>query len=206
VAVTGTGRVERAADIALATFVVEGTRPTAAEARAVAAEAAGAVLAALGGAGVAREDLRTAGIDVRPEWEHEGNRPVRTGFTVANRIAAVIRDLEQVGRVLDAALESGATGLDGVSFQLADTAADAREARRRAVEDARERAATIAAASGLALGPLVAIAEGAVPQPMPRREMRMAALAMDAGAPTPVLPGAVEVTVTLTAEWELVAG
>ena len=203
VTVTGTGRVERAADLALATFVVEATRPTAADARATAAEAAAKVLDALAAAGVARADLRTAGLDLSPNWDHEGNRPVRRGFTVSNRIGATVRDLELVGRILDAGLESGATGLDGVQFLLGDQAPALEEARRLAVADARARAATIAEAAGRALGALVAIVEGApIPSPRPRAEMRMAAFAA-ADAPTPVLPGRIEVTVSVSAEWEL---
>lgn len=207
VSVTGTGRVERAADIAMATFTVEGIRNTAAEARSLAAKAAADVLEALAGAEVAPADVSTAGIDVSPNWEHDGARPTRKGFTVTNRIAVVVRDLERVGTVLDAALEAGATGLDGVSFQLADSSADTAEARRRAVADARARAETIAAAAGYTLGALVGIAEGGAPVPMPRREMRMAAMAMDGGFnPTPVVPGSIEVSVSVSAEWELVAG
>jgi uncharacterized protein YggE len=206
VAVTGTGRVRRPADIAQATFVVEGIRDTAAEARAEAATAAADVLGALAGVGVKGDDVHTAGIDVSPNWEHDGNRSVRRGFTVTNRIAATIRDLEQVGTVLDAALASGATGLDGVTFQLAQPGPAETEARRLAVEDAHARATTIAAAAGMTLGRLVGIAEGGAPVPLPRREMRMAAMAADAAAPTPVLPGTLEVAVSVTAEWELSAG
>jgi hypothetical protein len=203
VTVTGSGRVERAADLALATFVVEATRPTAADARATAAGAATTVLDALAAAGIAREDLRTAGLDLSANWEHEDNRPVRRGFTVTNRIAATVRDLELVGTVLDAGLGAGATGLDGVQFLLADQAPAAEEARRLAVADARARAGTIARAAGLALGRLVSIIEGAtLPSPMPRPELRMAAFAA-ADAATPVLPGRIEVTVAVSAQWEL---
>src|SRR5687767_1923709 len=60
ISVMGTGRVERAADIAHVTFVVEASRPTAAEARGAAAVTAAAVLEALAGAGVADADRRTA--------------------------------------------------------------------------------------------------------------------------------------------------
>lgn len=203
VAVLGIGRVERPADRARATFVVEATRPTAADARAVSAGIARTVLDALAAAGVPASDLRTAGLDLSPNWEHDGNRPVRTGFTVTNRIAATVRDLELVGRVLDAGLEAGATGLDGVTFLLGDPAPAEEEARRLAVADARSRAATIADAAGHALGALVSIAEGAaLPVPIARPELRMAMMATDT-SPTPVLPGQVEVTVTVTAAWEL---
>ena len=203
VTVTGNGKVERAADLALATFVVEATRPTAADARSTAATAAATVLDALAAAGVARDDLRTAGLDLAANWEHEDNRAVRRGFTVTNRIGATVRDLELVGRVLDAGLEAGATGLDGVQFLLGDPAPAAEEARRLAVADARARATTIAQAAGLPLGRLLSIVEGVpLPSPMPRREMRMAAFAA-ADAATPVLPGRIEVTVAVTAQWEL---
>jgi uncharacterized protein YggE len=202
VAVTGTGRVERTADLALATFVIEATRPTAADARRDAAGVATAVIEALAGAGIPRADLRTAGLDLVPNWEQEGNRSVRRGFTVTNRVGATVRDLELVGRVIDAGLAAGATGLDGVQLLLADPAPAADEARRLAVADARARAEAIVSAAGLSLGRLVSIAEGgAGPAPMPHPAMRLEAFAAD--VPTPVLPGRIEVSVSVSAVWEL---
>jgi uncharacterized protein len=206
VTTTGTGRTERPADIAQATFVVEGIRETAAEARSVAASAATGVLGALEGAGLTAGDIRTAGIDVSPNWDHEDGRPVRRGFTVTSRIGATIRDLERVGSVLDAGLGAGATGLEGVAFLLAEPGPAATEARRLAVEDARGRAETIAAAAGMRLGSLRALVEGSPATPLPRLEMRMAAMAADSSVPTPVLPGSIEVLVTVVGEWELVEG
>lgn len=205
VIVPGFGCVERAADIAGATFTVEVTRPLAADARAAAAEDAEAVLAALGEAGVARVDLRTAGLDVQPAWDHEGNRPVRRGFTVTHRIAATVRDLEAVGRVVDAGLASGATGLDGVEFRLGDEGPAAEEARRLAVLDARTRAGIIAEAAGRRLGALRSLCEGgAAGSPSPRHEGRMMAMAAD--TITPVLPGRIAVAVSVVGEWELADG
>jgi uncharacterized protein YggE len=203
VTVAGTGRASRPADVAEATFVVEALRPSAAEARAAAAAVANAVLDAVRGAGVGAADLRTAALDLSPAWEHDGTRMVRTGFTVTNRIAGTVRDLDVVGRVLDAGLGAGATGLDGVRFRLADEAGAADEARRAAVADAQRRAATIADALGSRLGPLVSVSEGAPAGPGPLREAKLA-FAAAADVPTPVLPGTVDVAVTVTAEWQLV--
>lgn len=202
VTVSGVGRASRSPDVADATFVAEATRPTAVEARGAAAAIASAVLAALGAAGVANDDLRTAGLDVSPTWEHDGQKMVRTGFTVTNRIAAVVRDLERVGRVIDAGLEAGATGLEGVHFRIDDEAQAATDARRQAVADARARATTIAEALGGRLGPLVRITEGVPAGPAPLREAKMALMAA-ADVATPVQPGAVEVAVSVTGEWEL---
>ena len=200
VTVSGLGRATRAPDVADATFVAEASHPTAVEARGAAAGIAAAVLAALDAAGVAAEDLRTAGLDVSPTWEHDGARMIRTGFTVTNRIAATVRDLERVGRVIDAGLEAGATGLEGVQFRLEDEGPAAADARREAVAEARRRAVTIAEALGGRLGPLLSIVEGQPAGVTPFREAKVA-FAAAADTPTPVLAGAVEVVISVTGEW-----
>jgi uncharacterized protein YggE len=203
VTVAGVGHLEREPDIARATLTVEATRESAAEARGVAAATADAVIAALRAVGIGEGDLRTASIDVNPAWDHRDGGPVRVGFTVSSRLGVAIRDLDAVGRVIDAALGAGATGLDGVSFGVADPAPAAEEARRLAVVDARGRAATIAKAAGSKLGALVDVTEGEAGGPSPRPHGRtLAAMAMSDAA-TPVLPGRVEVTVSVVATWEL---
>lgn len=202
VTVSGTGRVGREADRAQAVFVAEALRESAAEARSAAAVIATRVIGALRDAGVADADLRTAGLEVSQGWENDGTNMVRNGFSVTNRIGVTVRDLEAVGRVLDAGLEAGATGLDSVSFQLADEVPAAEEARRAAVADARTRATTIAEAAGGRLGALVALSEGVPAGPSPFPAARMMAMAADS-APTPVMPGHIEVSVSVIAEWEI---
>jgi uncharacterized protein len=200
VTVTGTGHVKRQPDLARATFSIEATRPTAADARTAAAGAAGTVITALRAEGLGPDDLHTASFDVSPAWEHEGGRSVRSGFTVTSRLRAAIHDLDGVGRIVDAGLSAGATGLDGVGFELAVPGPATGEARRLAVADAQDRASTIAAAAGCRLGRLVSITEGGSAAPAWPPVAR-AMLAAD--VPTPVLPGQVEVIVTVVAEWEL---
>jgi uncharacterized protein YggE len=207
IGVRGVGRVFRPPDVADLTFVIEAIRPTATEARDVAARTADRVIAAVKGAGVADADVRTAGIDVQPAWEHDDRgRARRTGFTVTHRLAARVRDLDAVGRTLDAGLDGGATGVDAVTLGIADPTAAETDARRLAVADARQRAETIATAAGTAIGRLIMLTEGVtLPPPSPRgfKEFRMAA-AMDAG--TPVEAGSLEVSVAVEATWELGAG
>jgi uncharacterized protein YggE len=165
------------------------------------------VIAAVKDAGVAPADVRTAGIDVQPAWEHDDRgRARRTGFTVTHRLAARVRDLAAVGRTLDAGLDAGATGVDAVTLGIADATAAETDARRLAVADARQRAGTIADAAGTSVGRLLTLSEGVtLPPPGPRgfKEMR---LAMAADAATPVEAGSLEVSVAIEATWELVGG
>jgi hypothetical protein len=203
VTVAGVGRVEREPDIARATFTVEATRETAADARGVSAATTEQVIAALRKAGVAEGDLRTASIDVSPAWEQRDNQMVRSGFTVTNRLGVAVRQLDTVGTVIDAALGAGATGLDGISFGLADTSTASVEARTLAVADAKARATTIAKAADAKLGSLVDVTEGAADVPSPRPQARMMAAMAAADVSTPVLPGRVEVSISVVATWEL---
>lgn len=208
IAVRGVGRVRRAPDVADLTLVVEVIRPTATEARDGAARIARQVTEALRTAGVVDEDLRTAGIDIQPAWESDAQgRSRRSGFTVLHRVAARVRDVEAVGRTLDAALDAGATGVDLVQLGIADPRDAETEARRLAVADAQARAATIAEAAGAVLGPILAIAEGvALAPPEPKRGGRAMAFAMAADAGTPVEAGSLEVSVAIEAAWELIPG
>ena len=207
IAVRGVGRVRRTPDVADLVLVIEAQRPTATEARDVAAGTADRVLDALRDAGIAPPDLRTAGIDVQPAWEHDDRgRARRVGFTVVHRLAARVRDLDAVGRTLDAALDRGATGVEGVALGIADPTDAETDARRLAVADARQRAETIAAAAGVRLGALLTLSEGvslAPPGPHGGREMRFA---MAADASTPVEAGSLEVSVAIEGIWELAAG
>ena len=172
----------------------------------MAARVATAVLGALRDAGLGEADVRTAGLDVHPNFEPDARgQHRRAGFQVVHRVSALVRDTGAVGRVLDAALEAGATGVDGVDFRLSDPNAAETEARTMAVADARVRASTIAEAAGAGLGSLLEIAEGVPGGPEPRPLMRAARFTMAAEAsPTPVVAGRLDVSVSVVATYELV--
>jgi uncharacterized protein YggE len=71
-----------------------------------------------------------------------------TGYTARAELSVVLHDLEQIGAVIDAALEAGATDVAPVSFaaRSLDTARDS--AYAAAVRDVYRRAEAVAAAAG----------------------------------------------------------
>lgn len=198
ISVPGVGRVAVQPDLAgvrVGSLVV---RPTAGAAREAAASAMTTVLEALAATGIAPRDVRTAfvGLDAVRDYSSGGEGRI-TGYQATNAVEATVRDVNAVGRAIDAALEAGATSLDGLHFRLADPSPVEDEARRLAIADARRRATTIAAEAGLELGPIVAVHEGpdgTGPGPRPygaAKVMEMAA------ADTPVEAGSQEVVVTV---------
>jgi len=199
ITVPGEGRVRVTPDVASLQLGVAIVRPTATAARADAAVSMTAVVAALRAGGVADRDLRTSLVSLDVVREYAESGPRVTGYQLTNRVEAAIRDTAAVGGLIDAALGAGATSMDGLSFDLADPAEALAEARRRAVADARSRAATLAAEAGVALGAVITIVEGGTPggPPRPMAEFAMKSMA-DASTPIETGSSEVEVRVVVT--------
>jgi uncharacterized protein YggE len=197
IVVTGTGRVSVEPDLADLRLGVSVARPTVDGARAEAASTMDAILAAVTGAGVERRDVRTTLLSVQPRYDYrDGKPPALTGYELANVVEVTIRDLARVGDVVDETLRAGATSMDGLSFRLADPAPAEREARTRAMAEARSRADVLAEAAGLTIVGVSDIVEGGlVPPPMPRAKAERMMLASDAA--TPVEAGSMEISVSV---------
>ncbi|WP_433935317.1 SIMPL domain-containing protein [Sorangium cellulosum] len=111
-------------------------------------------------------------------------------YRVSNTVTAVIRNLDQVGAVLDAVTAAGANNVWGVSFDLDKTDPLEAQAREKAIADARARAEALARLQGVALGRVVAISEIIDSGPVHGRMAMASAAYGDAG--TPVAPGEVQ--------------
>ncbi len=198
IVVSGTGRVAVQADVADLRLGVMLDRPTVEEARADAATAMTAVIGAVLASGVDRRDVRTALLSVQPRYEYrEGKPPKLTGYDLANVVDVVVRDLARLGDVVDGTLGAGATSMDSLTFRVADPTAGEREARVRAMAQARARAEVLAESAGLAIEGVTGIIEGGPvgpPMPFGKAERMMAA----ADAATPVEAGSMEIAVTVT--------
>jgi uncharacterized protein len=158
ITVVGTGSVKVAPDVAEWSFGVQATADTAAAALADASEATERVVAALREAGVAEEDLRTEQVSVYPRTGEDGLSV--TGYDASNTVRATIRDLDQAGPTVDAAVDAGANQVYGPTLTVSDAEAQYAEAVDAAFDDARARAEAIAEKAGVTLGAPIAIVEG----------------------------------------------
>jgi len=146
-----------------------------------------AVIDRLKAAGIEDRDLQTTGLSVNPNWssyDSSSSGSQITGFTASNMLTVDVRALAGLGQVLDAAVADGANTLNGLTFGLTDPRPVLDEARKSAVLDARAKAELIAAAAGVALGPVLSITEGGgygAPVPMYKAESAMAAVPVQQG-------------------------
>jgi hypothetical protein len=203
IAVSGTGRVSGAPDQASISIGVQITAPTLAEATQQASANMTKVLDAIKAQGVDPKDIQTSQYNVNPITNYkEGQPPEITGYQVTNVVNVTVKNLDNLGKILDAGMSAGANYLGGVSFSIADTKALETESRTLAVKDAQQKAQTLAQAAGVKLGRVLSITEGASYNPPPMPYGR--AMAADAVAPGPVQAGSLEIATNLEMRFEIV--
>lgn len=209
ISVSGTGKVNVDPDTADVVLGVETTNTSLETAQTEVTRNLGSVTEVLTGAGVAAEDIVTSSYNIYPvpKYDRDGNYEGVSGYQVSATLTVTIRDITQVGAILDAAVEGGATGVFGVSFYVADPAGPAREARTLAVEDARAKADEYATASGVLITGVYSIVETSAPEPAAReQEFDVAAARSEAPAeaqPVPISPGQSEIRVDVAIVFEV---
>jgi uncharacterized protein YggE len=176
------------------------------------------VIDAVKATGVASPQIRTAGYRVYPEYAQpeRGKAPKVTGYRANNTIQVEVRNVENIGRVIDAALGAGATNIGSVGLYASNTDSARREAVRLAVTKARGEAESAATAAGGTLGTVIelTIDPGAVPRPLLQNVVvtgALSAMSMGGDAPiapmyTPVEPGESLVLAVVRLRWQFVPG
>jgi uncharacterized protein YggE len=203
VTVTGESVIRRAPDVARIVFVAEARHRSPRQAQRDAALSMTAVQRRLREAGVGEDALRTLSYNLSPEYDFVENRQVLRGYVARNRLEVRVNQLDRIGELIDAAVEAGATSVEGLRFDLQDRPAAEREALRAASADAWARAQAVAAGVGRTVERVVRIEEPGIVTPGPVREIMTARTStMQAEPGPPIVTGQVEVhaRVTLTAE------
>ena len=171
ITVVAEGEARAEPDVAFLNAGVQADGATAREALGRANEQMERVLAALRGAGVPPEDIRTSGFNVFPQMDPREisvaappGVPVpaaarEPSFRAFNSVNVTLRDLSRVNAVLDALLEAGITNLGGLRFGIQDTTALHARALAEAIRQARPLAEAAAQAAGLTLGEIDSISE-----------------------------------------------
>ena len=161
ISVTGVGRVAVEPDVAIVSLGVEVQATTVSRARSEAAEAMQDVRDSLADNGVEDTDIQTRFFNIFPQFDFERRTPEIIGFTVSNQVEIKVRDIDSVSDVLDDAITAGgdAIRVNGIRFEVDEPEQFFEEARRLAVEDARERAEQLADLAGVSLGEAMSISE-----------------------------------------------
>jgi hypothetical protein len=201
ITVTSTATVSTSPDIAVFDVSVRGESADGSQAFDLAARKAANVLRAVRGAGVAQKDLTTLSVGLNRQVIDRGQSTERTVYVASQRVEVVVRDLDSVGAVLDAAVAGGADGINDIRFDLGDTNAAQTDALAEAVTRSRAKADAIAQAAGSQVTGLLTVTEGRSRRPF----VRTANTAYLSGdfATRIVPPNELDTRVTVTVVWSV---
>jgi hypothetical protein len=196
--VNGHGEVNAAPDIAILQLGISAQWASVAEAQAEAATAMDKVMAALRAGGVADKDIQTQYFSIQQvtRWDQDKQQEIVVGYRVSNMVMAKIRDIAKTGSIIDTVAEAGGdlTRIDNIGFSIDDPSKYRKEARDKAMADARTKAEQLASLSGVKLGKPTYISESiSYPVYAPAAKVAEAAPA----PVTPISPGEMKISLDI---------
>jgi len=202
VIVIGEGSVSVTPDYARIRSGVSTSAKTVSEASDANAKIMSNMIAALADAGIAKKDIQTSEFSIEPVYASPtpSGGPKLAGYRVSNQVNVAIRQIAQVGDVLDRLVKAGATDVGSVAFLVSDREKALDQAREAAIANARHKAELYARASGLNLGRVAWITESAdfgpiLPMGVERSKM--------ASAPVPIETGEDTMTARVTVGFDI---
>jgi uncharacterized protein len=206
ISVQGEGKVQAIPDIALLNFGVQTGRSASAQAAMeTLARKMNAIIAAVEASGIEKKDITTQSLWLNPAYDYLEGRRVDKGFEANQNLSVKVRNLEHISAVLDVAVQQGANQVGGVSFTIDDMRELRREAREKAIADAKQKALVLAEDLGVTLGKFQGYGEGGAYYPQPAM-MRMESVGMGGGMDTasPELPsGEQEISISVSLTYEV---
>jgi hypothetical protein len=200
---SGTGKVLGTPDRAQVTFAVQTDSINVKAAQADNARKMSTVIDALVAAGIPRDALKTTGYSIWPVYEDSTGylTPKIKTYRVTNTLTVTLHDVSRTGEVIDIAVENGINQADSVQFMLSEQQQQVlrTEALKEAALRARSDADTVAAAMGTSITGVktAQIDAGYMPVSFQNYQYDGAAQIRSA-APTPIQPGDVTVSATVT--------
>jgi len=204
ISVVGAGIVVAQPDVARITLGVDVFDQSLARAQAAASANMDAVVNKLKADGILETDIRTVSFNINPQYDQQGqNQPVLRGYQVQNLVQIKSTNVGGLGALLDDAVGSGATRINGIQFEASDMAGLKNQARDQAMQDARAQADQLARDAGVTLGRPISIEVSDTGGATPVRAFSPGLAAPAAAVSTPIQPGELSISTTVHVVWAI---
>jgi uncharacterized protein YggE len=206
---TGTGTVIGTPDRAQVTFSVQTENTDVKQAQADNALQMNKVIDALVASGIPRDALKTTGYNIYPIYEDSKGilAPKIKTYQVTNTLTVTLHDVSKTGEVIDIAVANGINQANSIQFMLSDAQSQVlrTQALKDAVTRARSDADTVAGAMGTAITGVknADISAGYMPVLFQNYQYDSVGSSMRSAAPTPVQPGDITVSATVTITYNI---
>jgi len=153
--------------------------------------------------GISEEDIQTSQFNIRQQKDRErvleeGSEP-GAAYVVTNAVRVTLRDLDQLGNVLDEAVQAGANSINNIQFDAENKEEANTQALELAMKDAQARAKVIADSAEVKLGKIHSVETfGGGPV---YAEERMET--ESASAAVPISPGQLDIQVRVNVSYQI---
>ena len=132
--------------------------------------------------GIEQKDYYTSQYNVSPVYSYADNTPRVTGYTTVNTIEVTMRDLDQIGALLDDAAKAGMNQAYSLQFDLENPDAAGLDALKVALTNADAKAKLMAETTGVQIARVLSVKDSAVSTNSPNDNYRYAAPMAEAAA------------------------
>ena len=181
ITVDGSGFATIAPDMAHVRMSIVERDARVATAQAAAAEVTRRTLQLTDKLGIPRKKVNTTGATVSPDyrWNRETEQQELVGYIAERSIEVELEELDKLGDLIEGAVQAGINQINPPALDSSKRREIYRQALTLAAEDARDNAATLAAALGARLGAVATVnamdgGSGPPPAPMYRVQADMA--------------------------------
>ncbi|WP_352399815.1 SIMPL domain-containing protein [Anaerotignum sp.] len=205
----GTGVVKVQPDTAQVSLSIQTMGKTASSAQKENNKISANVVEKLEQMGVPKDKIITGYSYVYPSYTYDDITQKRniSSYTANTSIDVTLKDIDNVGAYVDAALSAGATGFNSAIFSIEDPSKYYGEALKAAVKNASSSASAIAAAYGTPLGQIQSVVEHASYSSFEESSYREKALADTAygntAGGTVINYDKIQISASITATYEI---
>lgn len=147
------------------------------------------------------EKLQTTGIRLNPRYRYDQNVQFLEGFTALNQVSFQV-PIEEAGKLMDEAVEIGASQINNIQFIAADAAIDQarQQALQEATQNAQRQAQTVLSSLNLSPQEIISIQVDGAQSPYPlQASPRAASISFsDVRESTPIVGAEQEVQASVT--------
>ncbi len=156
--------------------------------------------------GLGDEDMKTLNFSVSPRYrettENRDREREIIGYEVENNLKIKFKNLDEIDSLIAGAIDAGANKVAGLSFSVSNEEELKIDARKKAIENAREEAELIADSLGVSVGRVLDYSESAGFY-APRVSMDLMEEAADDSQQVPIEPGENEIRSSVEVTFEI---
>ncbi|MBI2416051.1 MAG: SIMPL domain-containing protein [Candidatus Kerfeldbacteria bacterium] len=204
ITVSASGEAVGVPDVAKITIGVVSDGTTVAEVTAAGNTTMDGILAVVKGAGVQAEDIKTVSYNLSPSYNYKVKPYQIEGYSLNQAVRLTVRQLDDVGAIVDQATQAGANSVGTPVFEIDDPDQMQAEARAEAFTKAQVKAESLAKAAGVQLGDIVTFSENTNASPRPYYSEEYALLGEKDAAVAPSFePGSQEATIEMSVTYQI---